>query len=132
VPFGLVSATTDNATLTAVLFVRGLGLGAAMIALMGGAFVGLTRDQVPAASSISRVAQQVGGSLGTAVLVVILQRAVAGTHAPAALASGFGDAFWWAAAFTAAAVPLCLLLPGKTAAEPQAQDPTSVEQLAEV
>jgi EmrB/QacA subfamily drug resistance transporter len=132
VPFGFVTATTDNVMLMAVLFVRGLGLGAAMIALMGGAFVGLTRDQIPAASSISRVAQQVGGSIGTAVLVVILQRAVAGTHTPTALASGFGDAFWWAAAFTAAAVPLCLLLPGKTTAEPQTQDPTSVEQLAEV
>ncbi|NUR59084.1 MAG: multidrug efflux MFS transporter [Catenulispora sp.] len=132
VPFGFVTATTDNVMLMAVLFVRGLGLGAAMIALMGGAFVGLTRDQIPAASGISRVAQQVGGSIGTAILVVILQRGVAGTHTRAALASGFGDAFWWAAAFTAAAIPLCFLLPGKTAAEPQAQDPTSVEQLAEV
>jgi predicted MFS family arabinose efflux permease len=132
VPFGFVTATTDNVMLMAVLFVRGLGLGAAMIALMGGAFVGLTRDQIPVASSISRVAQQVGGSTGTAVLVVILQRTVAGTRTPAALASGFGDAFWFAAAFTAAAVPLCLLLPGKTTAEPQAQDPTLVEQLAEV
>jgi hypothetical protein len=102
----------------AVLFVRGLGLDAAMIALMGGAFIGLTREETPAASSISRVAQQVGGSIGIVVLVVVLQRAIAGTHTSAALASGFGDAFWWAAAFTAAPVPLCLLLPGKTADAP--------------
>ena len=136
VPFGFVTATTSNIMLMAVLFVRGLGLGAAMIALMGGAFVGLSREEIPAAASISRVAQQVGGSIGTAVLVVILQRAVAGSHTAADLASGFGDAFWWAAAFTAAAVPLCLLLPGKAATESQGQGPgqegASAEQLAEV
>lgn len=120
VPFGFVTATTDNTMLMAVLFVRGLGLGAAMIALMGGAFVGLRRQEIPAASSISRVAQQIGGSIGTAILVMILQHAAAGTHTRAALASGFGDAFWWAAAFTAAAVPLCLLLPRR--ADPERQD----------
>jgi hypothetical protein len=99
---------------------------------MGGAFVGLTRDEIPAASSISRVAQQAGGSIGTAVLVVILQRAVADTHTPAGLASGFGDAFWWAAAFTAAAVPLCLLLPRRAVPEPQDQDTTPDAPPAEV
>ncbi|MFI8074299.1 MDR family MFS transporter [Streptomyces sp. NPDC086033] len=113
VPFGFITATTDNTMLMAVLFARGLGLGAAMIALMGGAFVGLRPQEIPAASSISRVAQQIGGSIGTALLVMILQHATSGTHTRAALASGFGDAFWWAAGFTAAAVPLCLLLPGR-------------------
>ena len=56
--------------------------------------------------------------------VMILQRASAGAHTPAALASGFGEAFWWSAAFTAAAVPLCLLLPGRPSPEPQAQGAT--------
>jgi len=51
---------------------------------------------------------------------MILQHATAGTHTRGALASGFGDAFWWAAGFTAAAVPLCLLLPGR--ADPERQD----------
>ncbi|MXQ63993.1 DHA2 family efflux MFS transporter permease subunit [Actinomadura rayongensis] len=113
VPFGLITASTSNVTLMAVLFVRGIGLGAAMIAIMGAAFVGMPREQIPAASSISRVTQQVGGSVGVAALVMILQRATAGAHTPAALASGFADAFWWSAAFTAAAIPLCLLLPGR-------------------
>lgn len=80
----------------AVLFARGIGLGAAMIALQGAAFVGLGRADIPQGSSISRVAQQIGGSAGTAVLAMILQRTSAGGHAPAALAAGFGDAFWWA------------------------------------
>jgi MFS family permease len=131
-PFGFVTATMDNTMLMAVLFVRGLGLGAAMIALMGGAFVGLRRQEIPAASSISRVAQQIGGSIGTAILVMILQHATAGTHTRAALASGFGDAFWWAAVFTAAAVPLCLLLPRRADPERQDQDTTPDAPSAEV
>jgi EmrB/QacA subfamily drug resistance transporter len=121
VPFGFVTASTSNIALMAVLFARGIGLGAAMIALQGAAFVGLGREDIPQGSSISRVAQQIGGSAGTAVLAMILQRTAAGAHTPAALASGFGDAFWWAAAFTGAAVPLCLLLPGRPGPQPQVQ-----------
>jgi MFS family permease len=132
VPFGFVTASTSNIALMAVLFVRGIGLGAAMITLMGGAFVGLKREEIPAASSISRAAQQVGGSAGTAVLIMILQRASTGAHTPATMASGFGDAFWWATAFTAAAIPLCLLLPGRTSPEPQAQAATPDEEPVEV
>ncbi|WP_328747012.1 multidrug efflux MFS transporter [Streptomyces sp. NBC_00285] len=123
VPFGFVTASTSNIALMAVLFVRGLGLGGAMIAIMGAAFVGLEREEIPAASSISRVAQQVGGSVGIAVLVMVLQRATAGARTPADLASGFGEAFWWSTAFTAAAVPLCLLLPGRVGPEPEVQSP---------
>ena len=132
VPFGFVTASTSNIVLMSVLFVRGVGLGAAMITLMGAAFVGLGREEIPAASSISRVAQQIGGSVGTAVLIMILQRTATGAHTPAALASGFADAFWWAAAFTAAAIPLCLLLPGKPSPEPQDQAAASVNEPAEV
>ncbi|MFI6581963.1 MDR family MFS transporter [Embleya sp. NPDC050493] len=113
VPFGFVTASTDNTALMAVLFVRGIGLGAAMITIMGAAFVGLKPEEIPQGSGISRVAQQIGGSAGTALLAVILQRTSTGARTPAALASGFGNAFWWATAFTAAAIPLCLLLPGR-------------------
>lgn len=128
VPFGFVTASTSNITLMAVLFARGLGLGGAMIAIMGAAFVGLERQEIAAASGISRVAQQVGASLGVAVLVMILQRASADAHTPAALASGFGEAFWWAAAFTAAAIPLCLLLPGRPDSQPQTATPTPAKE----
>ncbi|WP_217919098.1 MDR family MFS transporter, partial [Actinomadura sp. BRA 177] len=109
VPFGFVTATTSNIALMATLFVRGLGLGAAMIALMGAAFIGLEHQEIPGASIISRVAQQVGGSAGTALLAMILQQASTSAVTPAALASGFANAFWWATAFTATAVPLALL-----------------------
>ncbi|MFJ1709505.1 DHA2 family efflux MFS transporter permease subunit [Kitasatospora sp. NPDC088346] len=132
VPFGFVTASSGDTALTAALFLRGVGLGAAMITLMGAAFVGLGREEIPAGSGISRVAQQIGGSAGTAVLAVILQRTSTGARTPAELASGFGEAFWWAAAFTAAAVPLCLLLPGRPGSEPVVRGVAPVGRNTEV
>jgi hypothetical protein len=51
--------------------------------------------------------------VGTAVLAVVLQHTTAGARTPAAVAHGFGTAFWWAVACTAVAVPLSLVLPGR-------------------
>ncbi|WUM96044.1 multidrug efflux MFS transporter [Streptomyces sp. NBC_00322] len=113
VPFAFVTADTSKVLLMAALLVRGIGLGAAMIALSGAAYVGLEHKEIPDASIITRVAQQIGGSVGIAVLAVILQHTAGDAHTPGALADGFGDAFWWSVAFTAVAVPLCLLLPGR-------------------
>ena len=38
--------------------------------------------------------QRVGGSIGTAVLAVVLQRALVGAHTLSAAAGGYGTAFW--------------------------------------
>ncbi|GAA2598338.1 MDR family MFS transporter [Winogradskya consettensis] len=103
IPFGFVTADTSYVLLLAALLVRGAGMGVAVIPLTGASFIGLAHDEVPHASIISRVAQQVGGSMGTAVLAVVLQNA------------SFGNAFWWAIGFTAVAAPVCLLLPGRPA-----------------
>lgn len=84
-----------------------------MVAPAGAAYVGLEHEEIPDASIIARVAQQIGGSVGTAVLAVVLQHTAGNAHTPSALADGYGDAFWWAVALTALAVPLCLLLPGR-------------------
>jgi EmrB/QacA subfamily drug resistance transporter len=113
VPFAFADAGTSNVLLMAALLVRGIGMGAAIIPLTGAAFSGLEHQEIPDASIIVRVAQQVGGSVGIAVLAVILQHAVGGGHSAGAIARGFGDAFWWSIGFTAVAVPLCLLLPGR-------------------
>jgi MFS family permease len=111
IPFAFVTPHTSFAWLMAALLVRGLGMGVAIIPLTGVSFIGLTHDEVPDASIITRVMQQVGGSLGTAVLAVVLQHAAASSHNLADVSAGFRDAFWWAIGLTAAAVPLCLILP---------------------
>lgn len=111
-PFAFATADTSEVWLGAALVVRGMGLGAVMIPLMAVGFVGLEKHQMPHASTITRLAQQVGGAFGTAVLAVILQGAIAGGDAVAA----FQQAFWWAVGFTGLAVVLSFLLPGRAPA----------------
>jgi len=120
VPFALATEHTATWTLMLALLVRGFGLGAVFIPLMTIAFAGLERDEMPHASIITRVAQQLGGSFGTAVLAVILVSAAAGAASLHDLAGAFDTAFWWAAGFTAAAAALSLLLPGRTPPSPAA------------
>ncbi|MFG2621235.1 MDR family MFS transporter [Streptomyces sp. NPDC048507] len=124
VPFALASDTTDERYLMAVLVVRGCGLAAVSIPLQAAAFVGLGRDEIPDAGIITRIAQQIGGSFGVAVLAVILDTAL-GTSAGSAAqtAHAFGRAFWWATGFTAVALGLSLLLPGRTPPRPPAPTP---------
>ena len=116
VPFALSTEHTSTWLLMGTLLVRGLGLGAVLIPLMTGAFVGLEHDEMPHASILTRVAQQVGGSFGTAVLAVVLVTAAAGATSLPALAGAFDVAFWWATGFTAAAAVLSLLIPARRAA----------------
>lgn len=112
VPFALAGAHTSEVWLMAALLVRGVGLGLVTVPLMALGFRGLQRDQVPDASIITRIAQQVGGSFGTAVLAVVLTSAQSSNASPAALAEGFHHAFWWASAFTAAGLLVSFALPG--------------------
>nr|BFE60269.1 MDR family MFS transporter [Dactylosporangium thailandense] len=111
VPFAFAGAHTATWWLLATLFVRGLGMGIVMIPLMTVAFVGLEREQVPHASTVTRIAQQVGGSVGVALLAVILATSATRTGS---LASAFDIAFWWTVGFTGIALVLALLLPGRS------------------
>lgn len=111
IPFALADAATNEIWLVIVLVVRGFGMGAVMIPVMSVAYVGLDRDAVPHASIITRLAQQLGGAFGTAVLAVILESAAADATSIAGLADGFEVAFWWSTGLSAVAILVCLLLP---------------------
>jgi EmrB/QacA subfamily drug resistance transporter len=113
VPFGFADAHTGNGPLLVTLFVRGLGLGMVMIPLMQLAFVGLPREKVPHASIVVRIGQQVGGSVGVALLTVVLTTTA---QRSGSLTTGFDTAFWWSIALTGLAVPVAFLLPGRTPA----------------
>ncbi len=130
VPFAFVTPHTPFGLLAALLVVRGLGLGAAMMPAMAAAYAVLEHAAVPRATSALNVMQRVGGSVGTAALAVILQHelrasvggAVGGggalqkpppgvqQKAAAALANAFGNTFWWAIAMSAAAIVPAILL----------------------
>ncbi len=105
IPFAFTSSS--GLVLAAALVVRGLGLSSVMLAVMVGAFRDLRPEQIPDASSTTRIMQQLGGSFGAAVLAVILQRQLAGHPAGPAYAHTFG----WALAFSAIAVLPALLIP---------------------
>jgi MFS family permease len=125
VPFALASLHTNVILLAAALVVRGAGMGTATIAVMAGAFQGLRREEVPHASSATRIMQFVGGSFGAAVLVaVILDREVAAHAAAGAagLAAAFDTTFWWCVGFTALGLVPALLLAGRAAAAPAASN----------
>ncbi len=77
VAFTQVRPDTPYWVLEVSLFVRGIGLGFAMMPAMAAAYSTLERWQVPRATPMLNVVQRVGGSLGTAVLAVVLERQLA-------------------------------------------------------
>ncbi|WP_034091586.1 MDR family MFS transporter [Streptacidiphilus albus] len=110
VPFAMAGPHTNAWLLALWMVIRGFGLGAVTMPVMVAGYIGLDKQQIPHSSVLTRTAQQIGGSFGTAVLAVILESAVA-AH-PASLADAFHVAFWWSVGFSAIAVLLCLWLPG--------------------
>ena len=121
VPFALADSGTSMWWLMAVLLLRGFGMGAVMIPVMSVGFVGLERAEVAHASIITRLAQQVGGAFGTAVLAVILESATSTGTGPSGLTHGFHAAFWWAVGFTLLAVVVCFALPKRPDPAPAAR-----------
>jgi EmrB/QacA subfamily drug resistance transporter len=113
VPFCFIDATSNSWLLALWLLLRGIGLGAVTMPVMTASYVGLDRSQIAHSSVLTRTAQQIGGSFGTAVLAVILEQSMSGTGT-AGLVSGFHVAFWWATGFSLVATALCVWLPGRT------------------
>ncbi|MFI0451505.1 DHA2 family efflux MFS transporter permease subunit [Actinomadura sp. 6N118] len=111
VPFALAGRHAGGLVLAAALVARGAGLSAVNMAVMVGAFNRLAPEQIPHASSMTRIMQQVGGSFGAAVLAVVLQRQLTDHPGVAGQATAFGHTFAWSVAFTLLAVVPALLLP---------------------
>jgi EmrB/QacA subfamily drug resistance transporter len=110
IPFALITAHTPVLDLVAAMLVRGAGIGFAFMPAMTAAFAALERDELSHATPQLNVLQRVGGSIGVAVLAVVLQRGLVGAHSLDATASAFGTAFWWSAGLTALAIIPCVIL----------------------
>jgi EmrB/QacA subfamily drug resistance transporter len=134
IPFALIGDHTPIVSLSVWMFVRGIGIGFGFMPAMAAAFAALERSELASATPQLNVLQRVGGSIGTAVLAVILQQSLTGAHTLAAQASAYGTAFWAAAGLTALAIIPCVIL---TRAERAAREAsraeatTSREDLAE-
>ncbi|MBO0610904.1 MDR family MFS transporter [Myceligenerans salitolerans] len=135
-PFTGIGVDTSYAWLSVALFVRGVGLGAVMMPAIAAAYTRLGEDVVTRAAPTLSAMQQLGASLGSAVLVAALTQrfgallAAQGTQGPDGGAEGFstlppaamaaagplmadafGVAFWITFACTAVIVVPALFLP---------------------
>ncbi|MFZ0089197.1 MAG: DHA2 family efflux MFS transporter permease subunit [Solirubrobacteraceae bacterium] len=109
-PFALIGAHTSILFLCLAMLVRGVGIGFAFMPAMTAAFAALDRSELSDATPQLNVLQRVGGSIGIAVLAVVLQRGLQGAHSVSAQASAYGAAFWVAAGLTALAIVPCIVL----------------------
>ncbi|WP_345426130.1 DHA2 family efflux MFS transporter permease subunit [Pseudonocardia xishanensis] len=115
-PFAVVDPGSADWVLLVVLVVRGLGIGMVIVPLMTVAFDGLEQSQIPHASVVIRISQQLGGALGVTMLVAILTT----TSATGSVPPGFHTAFSWMAAVAGGAMALSVVLPGPGRRQPNA------------
>ena len=110
IPFGFIGAHTSIAWLSVVLFFRGVGMGFASMPAMTAAFASLHRDELSDGTPQLNVLQRISGSIGTAVLAVVLQRALSHAHGLDEQAAGYGTAFWWTIGLTGASFIPCIVM----------------------
>jgi MFS family permease len=117
IPFGLIGAHTSILYLSVIMALRGTGIGFGMMPAMTAAFASLERSELSDATPQLNVLQRIGGSIGTAVLAVVLQRALVHAHTLSAAAGAYGTAFWASAILAAIAiVPAIMLMRAERAA----------------
>src|SRR4051794_26280970 len=149
IPFASISADTSYEVLAPMLVVRGIGIACAMMPAMAAAYATLSHAQVPRATSALNVLQRVGGSMGTALLAVVLQHQITSQLGVAGAAGGggtlqrlpenvrarvadplaaaFGNTFWWAVAMSAVALVPATVLVVSQRRERRSQALTQVE-----
>jgi EmrB/QacA subfamily drug resistance transporter len=112
IPFLFLGGHTSVPLLSIALVARGFGVGLSTMPAMTSAYRALRPEQVTDATPQLNVLQRVGGSIGTAILTVILQHHLshAGTSV-SAQAGAFGTTFGWVLGVTVVAVlPTFLLI----------------------
>jgi EmrB/QacA subfamily drug resistance transporter len=133
VPLGMTLAATGMALLTRLdldsvyavdilvpLMILGFGMGSTMPAAMQTATLGVDRQFAGVASAMVNTSQQVGGSIGVALLNTLAATAATGyvsSHLPAtadvaarAAVASYAVAYWWGAAFFAVGAVLAAFL----------------------
>jgi EmrB/QacA subfamily drug resistance transporter len=113
VPLVVAGAHTSEVLLSIAVGARGVGLGLALIPVTTASYIGLPHTAISSVTTGVRIFQQVGGALGTAILAVILQRAMPATATPPGIAHAFDTAFGWVLGLTVLSFVPALLLPGR-------------------
>ena len=110
IPLAFIGASTSIVAISALLLVRGVGIGFSFMPAMTTAFASLRPEQLSDATPQLNVLQRIGGAIGTAVLAVVLQRASGHAPSPTHLAHAFNIAYWWSFATAALALIPCVVL----------------------
>ena len=122
--FSTISIDTGYfSTLLPAQFIMSFGMGFIFMSTTNVALVGVSNDDAGVASAVVNTTQQIGGSLGTALLSTVAFTAVANyikehaataTDENALLAEaavhGYGIAFIWAASLFAASIVIALIM----------------------
>jgi EmrB/QacA subfamily drug resistance transporter len=90
--FTRLAADTSFFFMGCTLFVMGLGMGMTMMPTMSAAFQSLTHAEVPRASTMMNIIQQVAGSIGVATMSVVLGNALADRLPKGGSTGGLGAA----------------------------------------
>ncbi|WP_158226949.1 MDR family MFS transporter [Amycolatopsis vastitatis] len=98
IPFAFIGAHTPYWYLCLLMFVRGLGVGGTTVPATTAIYRAIPPAKIGDATVQLNVLQRFGGSLATAVFIVVLQSQLTGAADPVRQAAGFGTAFWWVVA----------------------------------
>lgn len=111
VAFAFAGPYAGGPLLATALVALGFGLSSTNMGVMVGAYRDLPSEQIPSASSTTRIVQQLGGAFGAAVLAVVLQHQL-GVHPGAAgVDTAFQNTFLWLAGLAVVAFVPAALLP---------------------
>ncbi|WP_341779827.1 MDR family MFS transporter [Levilactobacillus sp. HBUAS70063] len=94
-PFVFFSASTSLWWVLLALFIRGIGQGGLTIPVMADSYTGLPKSLIAEATTATRMLQNIGGAMGTAVLATIIQHALPRVGLNAA----YQTAFLWSVGF---------------------------------
>ncbi|MGC4744718.1 DHA2 family efflux MFS transporter permease subunit [Micromonospora sp. DT201] len=120
-----VGLQTPYWRLAAALLVMGVGVGMVMMPANTTAIRGLATEDVPSGSTLLNIGSQVGVSIGTALLSVVLASNTARTGGGTPSAAAFQHTYWWAVTLLAlAALPAALLPRRRTGGPPASAPPT--------
>jgi hypothetical protein len=116
----VLSDHTPYVLIGVVLLLQGFGIGLSITPTATAAFGSLRPDQVSDASPQTQILMRVGGSIGTALLVVVLQHHLV-TAGDSASAQGhaFAVTFAWLAGLTAIAFLASTVLAAVEARHPR-------------
>ncbi|WP_433758331.1 DHA2 family efflux MFS transporter permease subunit [Nocardia sp. CA-135398] len=107
VPFALGDASMNPVVVQVLLLIRGVATGLTGVPIVAAAYASVRPEQLPDAASFVNILQRVGGSIGAALLAVVLYRAAA---AGLPVDAGFRQAFWWLTAASVVSFIASLLL----------------------